>query len=349
MIPFPHRYGNLYPLVCAFENLHSAYLKARRNKRYRQEVLSFSSNLEENLIQIQNELIQKTYQTGKYRKFYVYEPKERLVRALPFKDRVVQHALNNIIEPIFEKTFIYDSYACRRGRGTHAGADRVTHFLQVARNIWPRIYCLKGDVSKYFPSIDHAILMGLIKRRIKCPDTLWLITEILASSPDATGPRPKGIPVGNLTSQLFANVYLNELDHFIKQELKCKFYVRYMDDFVILAPDKKVLHAWKKEIADFLEYSLALELNGKTSIFPVSQGIDFLGYRLWATHRLVRKGSIKRMKRKLKRFKQGYTRGTVDLEKIKRTLASWLGHVGHADSYNLRKKLLDEFVLIRGD
>jgi len=345
----PHRYGNLYPKVYDFDNLHAAYLKARRNKRYRQEVLVFSANLEENLIQIQNELIWKTYHTGRYREFRVYEPKERLVRALPFKDRVVQHALNNVIEPIFEKTFIYDSYACRSGKGTHAGADRVTEFLKSAQRHWPKVYCLKGDISKYFPSIDHGILMHLIERRIKCRDTLWLLREILASSPDAGGPRPKGVPVGNLTSQLFANIYLHELDCFVKHDLNCKYYVRYMDDFVILGPDKKQLHLLRGEIADFLDRFLALKLNGKTSVFPVSQGIDFLGYRIWPTHRLVRKGSIKRIKRKLKRFQIGYAQGKTDLEKVKRTLASWLGHVSHADSYNLRVKLLSEFKLTRGD
>ncbi|MDI3548112.1 MAG: RNA-directed polymerase [Halanaerobiales bacterium] len=340
-------YTNLYPRIYDFQNLELAYMKARRAKRFQEEVLQFSFNLESNLIQIQNELIYKTFRTGRYRYFYVHDPKTRLVAALPFKDRVVQHALCNVIEPLFEERFIPDSYACRVGRGIHAGADRVMQFLRVTQHKWDRVYCLKADVSQYFPSINHAILKAIIRKRIACPDTLWLIDEIIDSGGDG-GDCSRGLPIGNLTSQLWANVYLDQLDHFVKEILREKYYVRYMDDFVILGGDKRHLWEVKQEIEGFLADKLDLQLNGKTGIWPISQGIDFLGYRIWPTHRLIRKSSIKRMKRKLKAFQRKYREGKIDLEKINATIQSWLGHVSHADSYNLRKKLLGCFVLTKG-
>jgi len=347
VMPIAKTYTDLYPRIYDFENLELAYMKARRTKRFKNEVPEFSFNLESNLIQIQNELIYKTYRTGRYRCFYVHDPKTRQVAALPFKDRVVQHALCNVIEPIFEKRFIPDSYACRVGKGIHAGADRVTQFLRVAQRKWETVYCLKADVSQYFPSINHAILKAIIRRRIACPDTLWLIDEIIDSGGDGSD-CPRGLPIGNLTSQLWANVYLDQLDHFVKEVLREPYYVRYMDDFVILGGDKGHLWQVKREIEGFLADKLDLRLNGKTGIWPISQGIDFLGYRIWPTHRLVRKSSIKRMKRKLKAFQRKYREGQIDLEKINATIQSWLGHVSHANSYNLRRKLLEAFVLTKG-
>ncbi|KUK51909.1 MAG: RNA-directed DNA polymerase (Reverse transcriptase), partial [Desulfotomaculum sp. 46_296] len=305
VMPIAKTYTDLYPRIYDFENLELAYMKARRTKRFKNEVPEFSFNLESNLIQIQNELIYKTYRTGRYRCFYVHDPKTRQVAALPFKDRVVQHALCNVIEPIFEKRFIPDSYACR------------------------------------------AILKAIIRRRIACPDTLWLIDEIIDSGGDGSD-CPRGLPIGNLTSQLWANVYLDQLDHFVKEVLREPYYVRYMDDFVILGGDKGHLWQVKREIEGFLAGKLDLRLNGKTGIWPISQGIDFLGYRIWPTHRLVRKSSIKRMKRKLKAFQRKYREGQIDLEKINATIQSWLGHVSHANSYNLRRKLLEAFVLTKG-
>lgn len=345
----PKTFKNLYPSIYDFENLYFAYLKARRSKRYRSEVLEFTSNLEENLLQLQNELIWRTYRTGRYREFYVHDPKTRLVMALPFRDRVVHHALVAVIEPIFERRFIFDSYACRPGKGTHAGANRVTFFLKKLTRLHGRVYCLKADISKYFPSINHRILKELIRKKIVCPGTLWLIDEIIGSAADPSNPDPKGIPIGNLTSQLFANIYLHELDIFVKHTLKARYYVRYMDDFVLLSPNKDELWEYKREIQVFLADRLNLALNGKTSVFPISQGIDFLGYRIWPTHRLLRKNSIKRMKRKLKIFRKKYSEGRITMDRMNASIQSWLGHCKHANTYNLRQKLLGEFTLKRGD
>lgn len=336
-------YKNLYPKIYDFQNLHEAYLKARRGKRYKNDVLLFSAHLEENLVQIQNELIWHTYSTGRYRTFYVYEPKKRMIMALPFRDRVVHHAICNVIEPIWEARFIYDSYACRPGKGTHAGADRLTEFLRHHKRRFGRIYCLKADISKYFPSIDHSVLKNLLRKRIACPETLRLCDEII----DSTG-IVVGIPIGNLTSQLFANIYLHELDEFVKYVLREPFYIRYMDDFIVLSGSKPQLHTVRREVENFLNCNLRLKLNNKTQIFPVeSRGVDFLGYRVWPTHRLLRKSSTKRMRYKLKKFKALYTAGKIDPREIRASVVSWLGHCKHADTYQLRRKMLYGFALIR--
>jgi retron-type reverse transcriptase len=309
-------------------------------------VLEFTRYLEENLIIIQNELIWRTYTTGEYRHFIVHEPKARPVAALPFRDRVVQHAVNNVLEPLFDKGFIYDSYACRTGKGTHAGANRLTCFLQRAQREWGRVYCLKADIAKYFPSINHWTLKEIIRRRIACPDTLWLIDDIIDSGGDGGTP-PRGLPIGNLSSQLWANAYLDQLDHYVKEVLCERYYIRYMDDFVILGPDKQRLWQIRREAECYLNHRLDLRLNQKTGIWPISRGVDFLGYRIWPTHRLVRKSSIKRMQRKLRVFRRKHQAGQIGLERIDASIQSWLGHVSHASSYNLRRKLLGEFVLRR--
>jgi retron-type reverse transcriptase len=342
-------YGNLYPRIYDFENLYRAYLKARRGHRYYREVLVFTNNLDAELIQLQNELIWKTYHTGPYRRFYVHDPKTRLVAALPFRDRVAQHALCNVIEPLFDRKMIYDSYACRVGKGTHAGADRVTELLRRAVRLWPRPYCLKCDIARYFPSVRHDTLLAIIRRTISCEDTLWLIQEILSSWVDSADPEPRGLPIGNLTSQLWANVYLDPLDHFVKEVLRVRFYVRYMDDFVIIGGDKRELWQVKREIEGFLEHRLGLRLNGKSGIFPISHGIDFLGYRIWPDRRRLRKRSVKRMRQALKYFEKAYREGKIDLERINASIQSWLGHAKHANTYRLREKLFDSFVLRKGE
>ncbi|MDI3547871.1 MAG: RNA-directed polymerase [Halanaerobiales bacterium] len=335
-------YNNLYPDIYDFHNIYNAYIKAQKGKRYKNEVLKFKMNLEGNIIEIQNELIYKTFESGRYREFKIYEPKERIIMALPFKDRVVHHALCNVIEPIFENRFIYDSYACRPGKGTHAAADRTTEFLRITTNKWDKVYCLKSDVKKYFYNIDHNILKRIIRKKIVCSDTLWLVDKIIDSTAEAGEINPVGIPIGNLTSQLFANVYLNELDYFIKHDLRAKYYIRYMDDFIILHHDKRLLWYFLQEIRDFLDRKLNLELNGKTSVFPINQGINFVGYRIWPTHRLLRKSSIKRIKRGLKKLQKDFNDGKIPLKKVEATIMSWLGHCKHADTYRIRKKVLGE-------
>ena len=329
------RYGNLYPQIYDFSNLELSYKKARRCKRFRAEVLRFTERKEENLIDIQNHLIWKSYRPGEYRKFTVTEPKERQIMALPFRDRVMQHAVNNIIEPLFDKSFIYHTYACRKDKGAHKASDALTGWLYEYHAAGKRAYCLKADISKYFQSIHHGTLKWIIRKRIKCPDTLWILDMIIDNSECDTG---RGIPVGNLSSQLFANIYLSELDRFVKHKLRIHHYMRYMDDFIILSDDKQALHGVLSEIHDFLEDELHLKLNPKTDIFPVKNGVDFVGYRHYHSHKKVRKSSIKRMNKRVKQFKEG----KMPRERFIATLVSWLGHITHADTWHLREKTLNK-------
>jgi len=338
-------YKKLYPLIYAFDNLYTAYRSARRGKRYRPEVLSFSASLEDNLIKLYRELQNETYATGAYHYFTVYEPKKRTVAALPFRDRVVHHAICSVLDPIFDRGFIYHSYACREGKGTHAGADQVTHWLRILHRSSESPYIFKADVKSYFASIDHRVLLSILSHRIRCDRTMHLLRDIVGSG----GVGGRGIPIGNLTSQLFANIYLNELDQFVKHTLRIKFYLRYMDDFIVLYPDKNRLQQWRYDIGEFLWSHLRLKLNGRTQIFPARQGVDFLGYRIWHTHRLLRKSSIKRMRRKMAKFERRYCRGEISQAEINATLQSWLGHAAHADTYNLRRALLSEFVFQKGE
>ena len=328
-------YRNLYPQIYDFGNLYCAYLKARRGKRYRPEMLQFTAHLEENLSRLQHELTTRTYHTGPYRRFIVYEPKRREVAALPFRDRVAQHAICNVIEPLWELRFIHDSYACRAGKGTHAGADRVTQYLRQVHRNHGQVYVLKADIHSYFPSVNHQALLSIFQRRIRCTRTTNLIAEILASG-SKTG---RGIPIGNLTSQLFANIYLDRLDQFVKRQLHIHHYVRFMDDFINVHHDKPTLWEWRYAITDFLRNTLHLELNPKTAIFPEARGVDFLGYRIWRTHRLLRKRSVKRMRRKLKIYQRKYTTGEISLDHISASIASWVGHARHANTYNLRRRI----------
>lgn len=332
----PKTYKNLFTEVCSYRNLHEAYMKARKGKRYRDDVLEFSYNLEENLFQIKEELETQSYKADAYRKFYVHDPKRRLIKAPTFRDRVVHHALCSIIEPIFDRTFIYDSYACRKGKGTHKGVDRLQKFIRKMNDG----YALKCDIVQYFPSIDHENLLEIIRKKIKDEKVMWLVEIIIKSSETSAGSK-KGLPIGNLTSQLFANIYLNELDYFAKHKLKIKYYLRYVDDFVILESKQK-LHEIKAQVMEFLK-TLELEIHSKKAvIIPAKQGIGFLGFRIFHAHRLIRKENVKKFIKKLKIMKEEYQINPLSYKRIYQSIASWLGHAKHANTYKLRRKIFNE-------
>ena len=341
------RHGNLYHKIITFENICEAYHKAALGRRYTYEVLSFRNNLEENLIKIQEDLNDKTYQPGNYWKFTLYEPKRRTIYVSPFRDRVVHHAIMNIIEPIWDHLFIYDSYACRKFKGSHDAMYRVVKFFRETKQQYERVYCLKGDVSKFFPSINHHILMEIIGRKIKCKDTLSLIRKIVFNAGDPLDPDSKNMPIGSLLSQWSANLYMNELDYHIKHNMRVKFYVRYMDDFVLLDDDKARLHAYKAEISSYLNDHLRLQLNPKSDIYPADRGIDFVGYRIWPSYRLVRKKALVRATKRFKRLSHDYEHGLVDLAHVNSSVMSWLGHCGHAHVLNGKIKCLEALVLRR--
>lgn len=345
-------YNNLYPQIYDFNNLLSAYHKARKGKRNRNEVMRFHYDYEGNLIDIQNHLMWGSWRTGEYRHFTLYEPVYRVGAALPFRDRVLHHALVDVINPCFERSFITDTYACIKGRGTHVGADRAQAMLRKVKREHGVVYVFKGDISGYFYNINHAILRAIIRRRISCRRTLALIDEIIASSADPDDINPAGIPLGNLTSQLFANIYLAELDNFVKHVLREPNYMRYMDDFCIVHHDKEHLHHVRRQVEAFLADTLQLKTNRKTQVFPVDtnggRALDFLGYRMWPTHRKLRKSSISRICRSLKRLQKMYARGEIDLEDVRPVVHSWLAHAKHADTHGLQRKILATFPMIRG-
>ena len=334
------RYGNLYSAICELENLYSSLQVCLRGKRLSRTVLPFTYELSREMTAIQKELADGTYRVSAYYSFYVLEPKRRLVQALPFRDRIVQQALCQVINPIFENTFIKDSYACIAGRGTHAGSQAFQLYMRRAEAMFGKAYCLQCDIASYFASIDHGTLLGLIERKIKCRRTLSLIQKITDSNGEQVG-----IPIGNLLSQLSANIYLNALDHYVKEHLKVRYYVRYMDDFFILHGSKEYLRYLKDDIQDFLEHHLFLSLNRKTSIYPISQGADFLGYRTWTTHKLLRKRSVKKMRRKLRVMCAKYEAGIIKLNKLDETIQSWTAHARHADTYGLRARMFGRIVL----
>ena len=354
-----HKIRSLYDQIYDFGNLHQAYIHARKGKRYRIEVMKFTNRLEENLLNIQNELIQKTYTVGRYREFFVNEPKKRLIMALPFKDRVVQWAIYQVLNPYFEKGFIQDSYACRVDKGTHRAVNRLQYWLRYMHRRHERFYALKLDISKYFYRVDHNVLMGILRRRIGDEDLLWLLDVIVRCEHtkfgiplgdhqfDADRIGGVGMPIGNLTSQMFANLYLNELDQYAKQTLHVKHYLRYMDDVVVLHQDKKYLWALMAQINEFVMDRLHLQLNNKTMVRKASQGIEFVGFRVWPTHKKLRKKSALKMKRRLGYLQRAYARGDVELQEVNNSLQSYLGIMMHCDSHNLKTKLMQSLTFFR--
>jgi len=315
-----------YKDVYEFSNLYSAYLQSRKHKRYHEEILEFTYNLEPNLLQIQRELKEKTYRVGRYRPFTVYEPKQRLVVALPFRDRIVQHAVCNIIGDELDRRMIYDSYACRTGKGMHGAAKRVSTFISNHNNN----YFLKLDIKSYFASVNQDILINILERYISDPDIMNLLKIIIHSRYEI------GIPIGNLCSQFFANLYLNDMDYYAKQTLKLQYYVRYMDDMVIIHPDKKYLRQVWLDMEKFANERLALQLNSKSHIGRIADGIEFVGYRIFRGYRLVKKQSLMRMKKKY----MAWVHGKKSDAKYFASVGSWMGHCLDTDSHRFVEKIM---------
>lgn len=341
------RHGNLWNDLVSFENIYKAAMKAKKRKRWKNSFLYFQKDFEPNLIHIQDSLITKTYQPGSYKKFLIYEPKRREISAAPYRDRIVHHAICNCIEPIFQRTFIDQSFSNQKGKGTHKAVEL---YRQYAFN---NLYVLKCDIKKYFPSIDHKILKNLIQRKIKDKQVLELINLIIDNSNQQEPifeyfegdtlftpyERRKGIPIGNLTSQFFANVYLNPLDHFVKETLGCKSYIRYVDDFVLLDNDKRKLIEYLRKIEKFLaKYRLKLH-ERKVVLTPTQKGIKFLGYKVFPNRIELKTENIRRYKMRMKKYRTEFKEKKITLEKIKQSMASWGGYVKHASSKNIGNKI----------
>lgn len=345
----PKTLRNIWEEITSFENIFGAWNDARRRKRYYPQILKFGANVEENILGIQGELLHRTWRPSPWREFICREPKLRLIQAPTFADRVVHHALVRVINPAFERKFILDSYACRKGKGTLAAGERLTHFLRAAHmraaQQRKRVYVLKADIKSYFPSISHDILMEIIQRTIGDEGALWLINQIVRDN----GFDTFGLPIGAFTSQLFANVYLDVLDHYIKEELGARWYVRYMDDFVLVETDKPRLHEILTMIGVVLWERLRLRLNPKTGIFPASQGTDFAGYRHWTSFRLPRKRNIKRFRRKLRRMRRLYADGRINVAFVRARVMSFLGYTKHCKAHRTAGSALSELVLARDE
>jgi RNA-directed DNA polymerase len=330
------RHGLLFDRMVAFENLRIAAHEAVRQKRGRRDVARFLFDLEPELISLQAELASGRYLPGAYRQFTIREPKERRISAAPLRDRVVHHAICRVIEPLFEPRFIHDSYACRKGKGTHRAVARAQEF---ARR-WP--WFLKCDVQRFYDSIDHDVLEGHFRRVIKDPRALELLDRVVTHVPPDL-PTGRGIPIGNLTSQHFANIYLDRLDHFVKEGLHVAGYLRYMDDFVLFAVDRSELAKAKSAIVDFLAEELKLELNySRTLLGRCCSGLPFLGLQLFPRLIRLRSEGIRKFKRNLARRVAEYRQGLLNLRRLQLSAASLVNHWAQADAVNLRRKLLEE-------
>jgi retron-type reverse transcriptase len=347
-------YKHLYSQIASFENLYLAFKAARRGKRARADIAEFEFNLEENLLALQQELQEESYQPGAYKNFRINDPKPRLISAAPFRDRVAHHALCRVIEPLFDRRFIHDTYACRKGKGTHAAIDRAQDFSR------RHPYVLKCDIEHFFPRMDHEILYREFTRVVADQQTLRLCKLILDGGSQIhrdtepaffTGDdlfsalRSRGLPIGNLTSQFWANVYLNPLDHFIKRELKCPAYVRYVDDFLLFANDKNDLHTWRAAVIRFLAaHRLTLHEN-EAQIFPTRTGIPFLGWRVYPDHLRIKRRNGVAFQRRYAAMRRNYQRDVISLEKMNASVQGWIAHAQHGQTWGLRRALLGRAIV----
>lgn len=333
--------SQIFKAITDFDNLYAAYLQVSKSKnKYSKEALLFSQNETANLLDLQQQLINDTYSFDDYIEFKVFEPKERVINAPHFKDKIVQIAIDNILKPIFEPTFISHSYACIDNRGTHKAVEKVQRNLKQAKWQLKEPFIIKFDVSRFFYSIDREILKSILRRKIKCNKTLRLLDEIINSAAKIDG---KGIPLGNATSQLFANIYLNELDNYCKRKLKIKFYVRYMDDVVAIIDGKENAKNVMNEMVAYVNAHLNLTASiKKTKIFPLAQGVNAFGYKVYTTHRLLRNDSKKKIKRKMKKMKRLIVEGRLEKEKAEQIFNSWYGHSKHANSFNFIRSLISK-------
>lgn len=340
-------YDNFYPDIYNILNLWYAFKKAAAGRRRNPSVAQFEYNLENELVDLRDELQEGRYQPGGYRSFTVHEPKRRKISAAPFRDRVVHHALINITGPMLERKFIHDSYANQVGKGTHRALDRCTHFMRQYQ------YVLPCDVTQFFPSVDHGILRGILAGTIRDECAMGLIDLILKSGQGIldseydmeyfpgddllSAGRPRGLPIGNLTSQFWANVYLNELDQFVKRELKARAYLRYVDDFILFSNDKRELHAWRQTVIDFLS-GLRLTLHAGSALpRPSSMGVTFLGFILFPDHRRLRPEKGYTFRRHWRRLVLDYHTGQLSAEQLQIHAQAWANHARYGDTWNLRR------------
>ena len=350
------RIGNLWPQLTSFGNLLGAADAAAAGKSKRPDVAAFLLNMEWELLSLQRELTSGEYRTGPYRTFTIRDPKPRRISAAPFRDRVVHHALTRVLEPIFERRFSNNSFACRTGLGTHKALERARD------GVCRCAYVLKCDVRKYFASIDHGILNAQLARTIKCGQTLDLAALIIAGfDPEESGAeedviryypgddlfspyeRRRGLPLGNQTSQFFANVYLNAMDRLIDERLKPDVYARYVDDFVLFSDSKTRLREMRHAVVEFME-SVRLEIHrGKSRIYRCVDGLTFLGWRIFPDRTRLIRGNVVRFRQRMKEMQAAYSSGRMTWDDVDQRVQAWIGHASQGDTWVLRERLLGQF------
>jgi len=343
----PSRHDRLFGDIASFPALVTAARRAARGKRRSPGGAAFLARLETNCLTLERQLSTRRWAPGAYTVIRVKDPKPRRISAAPFRDRVVHHALCAVVEPLFERGFIHDSYANRIGRGTHAGVARYERFRNGASHV------LRCDIFRYFPAIDHEILKRDFLRRIACNETLWLLDRIVdGSNPqepvllrfpgdDLLAPleRRRGLPIGNLTSQLFANLYLDPLDHFVKEVLRCRRYLRYVDDFALFHDDPGQLEDWRGRIARFLEGRRLVLHPEKTRIMPTSEPTEFLGYVLDPGGRRLPDGNVRRFRNRLRGLRDRWRAGTVTEDEVRARIGAWVAHAAFADTRALMETI----------
>ena len=332
--------------------MYTAHKNARRCKRHKRDVIAFEMDLAKNLWELKERLENKEYEVGSYKRFMIYDPKVREIQALRYRDRVVQHSLcDNVLTPFFENRLIYDNCACRVGKGTHFGMNRLSGFMREHyKTHGAQGWILKADVRKFFQGIDQSVLLTQLEKVIPDRDVMDLLRKIVRSYNGDTG---KGLPMGNITSQLFALYYLDPVDRLIKEKLGIKHYTRYMDDMVLLHPDREYLKECLCQMREMCYNELKLELNEKTHIFPMANGVDYLGWHFYLTDtgkviKKLRTQNKKKLKRRMKGLQKGYAEGRLTWDEIKQSMAATQGHLKHGHTYHLWAKIYFETVFTRG-
>jgi retron-type reverse transcriptase len=339
---------NDFERLCDFDNLYAAHRAARLGKRHKKDVIAFEMDLANQLCSLRSRLEDGSYALGGYQHFMIHDPKEREIQALSYADRVVQHSLcDNVLAPLFERRLIFDNCACRKGKGTSFGIGRLSRFMgEHFRRHGAQGYFLKADVRKYFLSIDHEVLLARLRRVIPDPRIMALLSRIVQSFHMTPG---KGLPMGNQTSQWFALFYLDPVDRLIKEKLQVRHYSRYMDDMVLLHPDRDFLQACRNEIVAYCGEALKLELNQKTQTFPLRHGVDYLGWHFYLSSsgkviRELRTSAKQRLKRRLRCLQHDYAKGRVSLKKVGQRIASGNGHLAQGHTWRLRERVYGKTV-----
>ena len=349
----------MYASLCSWDNLLLAYRKAAKGKRGLAPAAAFEYHLEDNLVALQRELSDQVYRPGPYSSFYIHEPKRRLISAAPFRDRVVHHALCNVLEPLFERSFIHDSYANRVGKGTHRALDRCQEFDRRYRCV------LQCDIRQFFPSVDHGILRQVLARKVSDSQVMWLLDQILNSGVGVLSEeydmawfpgddllaanRPRGLPIGNLTSQFWANCYLDPFDHFVKRELRCPAYLRYVDDFLLFGNDQRQLGEWRRAIIDRLSrLRLTIHLN-RAQAQPIKNGLPFLGFVVYPERRRLKHHKGVAYVRRLRQMARQYASGQIAVDQITASVQGWVNHLRYGNTVGLRKAVLNAMPIVAKD